>query len=237
MSSVLVRSWQLLRRNWTIVVPGLVIGVAAGIVTELIAPYHRGLDEGPLSDVPASVAAALTVDLVAVVASVLSIAYTTGMASAAWQHGRATFADGRHALMRDAGPIFVACLGLAVLGILASLAAPYTAFLSFVAYAFFCIYTIPAAVVGGRRGLAAIGESARIAYGRALPTLLMVLAVVAIAMVMAVAGELVAVAPFVGPILSAVVLQAVVAYATLVVVGEYLALRSPTEQPSAGQPS
>jgi hypothetical protein len=72
-----------------------------------------------------------------------------------------------------------------------------------------------------------------------VPTLVMVVAIVAIAAAMAVVGELAAVAPFVGPILSAVVLQAVVAYVTLVVVGEYVALHReeglPAEQ-AAGEP-
>jgi len=226
-SSVLARAWSLLRCNWSIVVPGLVIGLVSGIVTELVSPAHRGFDEGPLSNVPASVATALTVNLVAVVATVLSIAFTTGMASAAWQRGTATFADGWRALTRDVGHIVVAGLGLAILGAIAALAAPYTAFLSFVAYAFFCIYTMAAAVVGERRGLAAIAESASIAFDRTVPTLLMVLAIVAIAIVMAVVSELIGVAPFIGPVLSALVLQAVVAYVTLVVVGEYLALRHP----------
>jgi hypothetical protein len=238
--SVLARSWQLLRANWTIVIPGLVIGVAAGILTELVSAAQAGLDESPvLASIPAAVASMLTVGVVAIVATLLSIAYTTGMANAAWQHGTATFADGWHAFTHDGRSIFVAMIGLAVLGVLAAALAPYTAFLSFVAYAFFCIYTMPAAVVGGRRGLEAIRESARIAYVRAMPTLVMVVAIVAIAAAMAVVGELAAVAPFVGPVLAAVMLQAVVAYVTLVVVGEYVALRAeeglPSEQ-AAGEP-
>jgi hypothetical protein len=223
---ILWRSLDLLRRNPSIVVPGLIVGVAAGVVTDFIQARRGSDDDAPFSNVPASIAAAVSVDAIAIAAAVLSIAYTTGMASAAWERGKATFRDGRVALAHGAGHIVVAMVGLTALGVVAAILAPYTALISFVIYGFFCVYTMPAAVVGGLRGLAAIAESVRIAYRRALPTMLMVIAIVAIAVVLGIAGALLSTAPFVGDVLSAVLLQVLVAYVTLVVVGEYLALRA-----------
>jgi hypothetical protein len=82
-----------------------------------------------------------------------------------------------------------------------------------------------AAVVGERSGVEAIAESIRIAYRRPTPTLVMVVAIVAIVAVMGLVAELLEAAPLVGPLLSTIVLQIVIAYVTLVVVGEYVVLR------------
>jgi len=218
------RSWRLLRSNWLIVVPGLVVGAVSGIVTQLLLPVNADLS-GPLADVPASIATTLAVNVVAIVAALLSIAYTTGMANAAWERGTATFADGRRALQRDTGRILVAMLALGLIGVVAALLAPYTALLSLAAYAFLCLYTMPSAVVGERNGLAAIAESARMAYAYALPTLLTILAIFAIGIVVGILAALVDLMPLLGHVLSAIVLQAVVAYVTLLVVGLYRAER------------
>lgn len=232
--NVLLRSWQLLRANWWIVVPGLVFGFVAGVASELLAPSRGSLDGAPLpQNVPASIASALTSDAVAIVATVLSIAYTTGMANAAWERGAATFLDGRRAFFHEGGHVLVAVVGLAVLGVVAAVAAPYTAYVSLLAYVFFGIYTMPAAVVGELRGLAAIAESARVAYGRPVQTLLLVLAVAAVAALLGVVDALLGATPFLGSILAAVALQAVIAYVTLVVVGEYRAQRQQGTGPSS----
>jgi hypothetical protein len=220
------RAWQLLRRNWTIVVPGLVVGLLSGVVSELIVPSKSDFGDGPLASLPASVASALAVNVVALVAALLSIAYTTGMANAAWEHGTAHFADGRRALQRDTGRILVAMLGLAAIGIVAALVAPYTAFLSLAIYAFFCLYTMPSAVVGERGGFGAIAESVRLASTYALPTLFTILVIFAVGVVMGTLAAFIDSVPFLGHVLSAIVLQVVVAYVTLVVVGLYRIERS-----------
>ncbi|MFY9781645.1 MAG: hypothetical protein WAJ85_14180 [Candidatus Baltobacteraceae bacterium] len=216
--SVFGRSWNLLRKNWAIVVPGLVIGAVAGAVQFVLAPEHSGIPAGSLP-------ARLIVDVVQILAPILGIAYTTGMATAAWQSGKATFADGKRALDRDALNVFVAMVALFALGLAAAFLAPFTAYVSLFVYLYFCIYTMAAAVVGERSGLEAIAESMQIAYHRPVTTLILVAAIVAIVGIMGLVAELLSATPLVGPLVSTVVVQAVIAYVTLVVVGEYVALR------------
>ena len=147
------------------------------------------------------------------------------MATAAWQSGRATFADGKRALDRDALSVFVAMAALFALGLAAAFLAPFTAFVSLFVYLYFCIYTMAAAVGGERPGIEAIAESMRIAYHRPVTTLILVAAIVAIVAIMGLVAELLSAAPLIGPLVSTVVVQAVIAYVTLVVVGEYVILR------------
>jgi hypothetical protein len=216
--NVFGRSWSLLRANWAIVVPGLVIGAVAGAVQFVLAPAQSGIPAGSLP-------ARLIVDVVQLLAPILGIAYTTGMATAAWQSGKATFADGKRALDRDALSVFIAMVALFALGLAAAFFAPFTAYVSLFVYLYFCIYTMAAVVVGERPGLEAIGESMRIAYHRPVTTLVLVAAIVAIVGVMGLFAEFLSSAPLVGPLVSTVVVQVVIAYVTLVVVGEYVVLR------------
>jgi hypothetical protein len=216
--NVFGRSWILLKRNWAIVVPGLVIGAVAGAVQFVLAPEQSGIPAG-------SLLARLIVYVVPILASILAISYTTGMASAAWQNGKATFADGKRALDRDALSVFIAMVALFVLGLAAAFLVPFTAFVSLFVYLYFCIYTMAAAVVGERPGVEAIAESMQIAYHRPVTTLILVAAILAIVGVMSVVAELLSSAPLVGPLVSTVVVQALIAYVTLVVVGEYVVLR------------
>ncbi len=216
--NVFGRSWRLLRANWAIVVPGLVIGAVAGAVQFVLSPQNSGIPAG-------SLLARLIVYVVPILASILAISYTTGMATAAWQNGKATFADGKRALDRDALSLFIAMIALFALGLVAAFLVPFTAFVSLFVYLYFCIYTMAAAVVGERRGIEAIAESMQIAYHRPVTTLILVGAILAIVVVMSVVASFLSSAPLVGPLVSTVVVQAVIAYVTLVVVGEYLVLR------------
>jgi hypothetical protein len=97
----------------------------------------------------------------------------------------------------------------------------------------FFIYTIASAVVGNHRGLDALGESFRIAKSRFWPTVMIALALVVIRIAGAWVGGLFGLAPLIGPIVDAVINQVVVAFATLVVVGEYLNLRGAPDEPAA----
>ncbi len=224
------RSWQLLTRNWILIVPGLIIGVVVG--------FAQGLFGGASDDATASVAGALGHAVAGIVLMVITIlgaiantAYTTGMAGAAWRRGTSTLADGRRAFERDAGHVFVAMIGLFVIGVIAAVLAVPTLGASLLAYVLLFIYTMPAAVVGERRGLEALGESYRIATKRFWTT---VIVVVLIGVIAIIAGFVIAAlrfAPFVGPIVGAVIDQFAIAYFTLVVVGEYLNLRGPTAEP------
>ena len=67
-------------------------------------------------------------------------------------------------------------------------------------------------------------ESVEIAFARPVTTLLLVAGIVAIAFAMGLFAEFLERTPLVGPLVSETVVQAVIAYATLVVVGEYRAM-------------
>jgi hypothetical protein len=216
---VFARSWGLLARNPAIVVPGLVVGLLAAVVQFALEPT-------PASALDAGLAIRIVQGVVQIVASILSIAYTTGMADAAWRTGRTGFADGTRAFRRDAGHVFVAMLALFALGLVAASLAPFTFSLSLATYLFFFIYTMAAAVVGERTGLVAVRESVEIAFRRPLPTLVTVLGVLAIAFAMGALATLLAVVPLIGPLVADLVVQAVIAYVVLVIVGEYRALRN-----------
>ena len=210
------RAFALLRRNPSIAVPGLAIALVLTIVRVALAPAD------PLDDDLVHRAA----DLIAtVLATIVSIAYTTGMADAAWRSGRATLSDGARAFRRDGSHVLVATVALSALGVIAAILAAFTFGLSILVYTFFCIYTMAAAVSGERPGLVAVAESAEIAFSRPLPTLGVVLGVGLVALAIGAVAELVARTPYVGPLLSSVAVQFVVAYAVLVIVGEYRVLR------------
>jgi TRAP-type C4-dicarboxylate transport system permease small subunit len=210
------RALALLRTNLSIVVPGCAVALVLALVQTALEPADP-LDDDLLHRSLRAIAQVL--------ATIVSIAYTTGMADVAWQRGRATFADGARAFRRDGGHVFVAMLVLFALGFLAAVLAAFSFGLSLLVYAFFCIYTMASAVAGERPGLRAVAESAEIAFGRPLPTLGVVLGIGAVAFAMGFLATLLANTPFVGPLLADVVVQIVVAYAALVIVGEYRLLR------------
>jgi hypothetical protein len=222
--AVFSRAWSLLRVNLAIVVPGLLVGALIGFVSAYLAP-PLAVDDvtGGLSR-PYDRIARLLVTTISVIASVLTISFTTGMARSAWENGRATFSDGSRAFRNDAGNVLVALGLLFVLGFLASLLAPFTLFVSLLAYVFFCIYTMPSVIVGERNGFASVVESAAIAWRRPLTTGLLVGGLAAIMLAMSAVASVLSAAPFVGQVISNVVLQVVVAYFTLVIVGEYLTI-------------
>lgn len=215
------RSWQLLTHNWVLIVPGLVVGFVVGLAD---GAFGYGS-----SDTLTGMFGALLTSAVLIVISILgaiaNIAYTTGMAGAAWLRGRATLADGTQAFERDALHVFVAMIGLFVLGVVAAFFAFVTLGISLVAYAFLFIYTMPAAVVGERRGLDAMADSVRIATQRFWATLIVIVLIAVIAVGAYFIATALAFAPFVGPLIAAIVDQAAITYFILVVVGEYLNLR------------
>lgn len=214
---IFAASLRLLLRNPSIVVPGLVAG-ALGALT--------GVMLGPTQPLESNLLSRLLQSVVQLVASIFAIAFTTGMAAAAWRNERAGFADGARAFGRGARHLVVAMFVLFVLGVAAALLAPFTLGLSLLAYLFFFIYTMAAAVVGERGGFAAVAESVDLAFTRPVPTLLVASGIALVCLVTGALAEFVAARSALGPLLAGVVVQAVIAYMTLVVVGEYRALRS-----------
>jgi hypothetical protein len=184
--------------------------------------------------VGAMMLAGMIVALVLLLASILTVAYTTGMAEAAWRTGTATLDDGAAAFREDAGSLVSAVILLLIIGVIALILAPFTLGLSALAFWLFFIYTFASVVVGKRSGTEALGESARITSKNFLMTLAVVV-LLAIAFVIAAwVGNVLHHIPFLGAIASYVINQIVAAYATLVIVGEYIKLRPAVE--GAGVP-
>ena len=228
--SLFARSWQLLTRNWSIVVPGLIVAIVAGIATTLLLPTFVYADDAGVAVVQRvggfRTFLALVIQLIA---AIISITYTTGMAAAAWARGRATFADGAAAFRSEGGRVLGALLALFVVFILAAILAPFTLGLSLLAFFFLFVYAMPAAVIGDLGdlgGFGALGASYRIAT-RAFGTTAIVIIVLTIVFIVAgLVGSALGVVPFLGPLISELIGQAAVAYFTLVIVGEYLAART-----------
>jgi hypothetical protein len=211
------RALALLRSHPSLAIPGLVVALVLAVVQVASTPAD------PLDD---DLGRRTLRSIVHVFATIVSIAYTTGMAEAAWHDGRASVADGARAVRRSGGRVLVAAIALFAIGVVAAVLAPFTFGLAFLVYSFFCIYAMPSALAGDRSGIRAVAESAQIALRRPLPTLGVVAAVAVAATVVDSLAEPIAGTPVLGPLLADVVVQFVVAYAALVVVGEYRMLRA-----------
>jgi hypothetical protein len=227
--NIFARAWSLLAKNPVIIVPGLVVGLVVGVVQAVIAPHPQVVDASGNADAIAVVAgagrvaasAAISV-IVGVLAFLVTQTYTTGMAGAAWQTGTTSLADGRASFREDAGRLLAAVLMIAVLGILAGI---ITFGLGWLVVLFFSIYVVPAVVLDNYGAVPAFRLSAAIALKRALSTIIIIVLLFVIGLVLGLLILPLAFIPFLGPIFAALVSQAVTAYATLVIVGEYLSVR------------
>jgi hypothetical protein len=104
------------------------------------------------------------------------------------------------------------------------------------AFWLFFIYTFASVVVGKRSGAEALGESARIATRNFLMTLLVIVLLGVAFFVAGWLGNVLGHLPIVGRIVAYVIDQAVAAYATLVIVGEYIKLRPAVQTVGVGTP-
>ncbi|MGZ3496666.1 MAG: hypothetical protein ACXWNK_00655 [Vulcanimicrobiaceae bacterium] len=237
------RAWELLTHNWIIVVPALVVGVITGVILYILATY-ADISVSSLTDFSGSGVDFFTSFIGTVIAivirilgAIVSITYTTGMAGAAWKRGAATLADGTAALKRDAGQVFVAIVLLFLLGLTAAVFMQFTFYLTMLLYAIFVLYTMPAVIVGERPAVEGLIESFQIAWKNFRTTLVVVALILLIAGVGAVIAGFAHGIPFAGQVVELVLTEVVVAYATLVIVGEYLQLRpSLGSRPSAPPP-
>lgn len=235
--SVFSRAWQLLSSNWIIIVPGIVIGLIVGVISGVLTPHYYTSAE--IQADPAAAMASLggmalrgiLIALVAVIGYIANTAYTVGMAGAAWTRGTATMADGSAAFSENSGNILMTAIGLIGLGILAAILAPFTLTLSLLAFWIFTLYAMPAAVIGKQPGFGSIGESIQIAMKRFVPTLIIAVLIAVISFVVGLVTLPLHFIPFLGPIVSAVITQIVIAFAVLVIVGEYLSLRATSGAP------
>jgi len=225
LDGIFATSWRLLRANPIILLPGSIVGV----VTTLL---EWGLQPSLQSSSLEHFVARLATYVIATVADILTIAYTTGMAVAAWQEGRARLSDGWHALNREGVPLTLIALMLA--GAAAGILAPFTFALSLILFGFLGLYAIPAAILGKRRGFGALDDSLQLAYDEVLPTLSIVLGLFALALAMGLVANLLSVAFLAGPLVYSLVVRAGFSFAALLAVGEYLAHRSPAENETPG---
>jgi hypothetical protein len=231
MKAIFAEAFLLLRRNMIIVVPSLIVGIASAVAAYVLSlsgylswEFFGDLDaQGPAAFwhfVGTIVALGLRI-----LGALVAIAFTTGMAGAAWQRGRAHLADGLAALRHEGLQVFIALALLFALGLIASALVVPTFGISLLAYMVFMMYTMPAVVVGNRAAQDAIVDSIRIAAGNFGVTLVLVLIIAVLAAVGGLVGAAAGRIPLLGEALSWLTMELVVAYATLVVVGEYLKLR------------
>ncbi len=234
------RAWQLLSDNWIMIVPGIVIGVVAALVVYVLGlfGFATAVGFGAVGLGGAGVASAflsvVVIGVILLLATILVIAYTTGMAGAAWRTGRATIDDGSAAFRTDGTQILVAVVLLFLIGIVAVALAVPTLGLAFLAYYIFFLYVLPAVIVGGRSGSDAIGESARLASKNFLTTLAVVILLAVAFFVATYVAHWFGGIPLLGMIVRQLILQIVTVYATLVIVGEYLKLTSPVVTVGSG---
>ncbi|HKU68831.1 MAG TPA: hypothetical protein VJP85_13730 [Candidatus Baltobacteraceae bacterium] len=234
--ATLLRAWGLLCANPLIIVPSILLGIASAAIATVLS--QRGvLSWAFFSDMDVQGPGAFwyffgTIVAMAlrIVAAVAAIAFTAGMAAAAWRSGTAQFADGAEAFRRNGVQAALALVLLTLVGLVAAALVVPTFGLSVLLYMIFLLYAMPAVLVGNRGAYDAIVESVSIAWRSFGVTFVVVLLVIALAVAGGKLGDLAAGLPFVGQLLGWVVMEAVVAYATLVVVGEYLQLGSPADQ-------
>jgi hypothetical protein len=233
--NVFARSWQLLTRNWVIIVPGIVVGLIVGVVNDLLVPPQTYADptttSGILSHNVASAVGGMIAGFVGIAGFVITQCYTVGMAGGAWARGVTSLGDGAAALRDDANNVLVTAIGLFVLGVLAVILALPTIGISLIIYYLFMLYAMPSAVVGNHGGFSAIGESIAITRAKFGTTLILGIVLGVIAALGGVVALIFAFAPLLGPVVAAVISQIVVAFSSLVVVGEYLNLRGSAVPP------
>jgi hypothetical protein len=233
---MLARAWSVLSHNWIIVVPSIVIGaIGAAAATALAATgwlswqffgdLNQTGESGYLAFLASIVAMALRI-----VWAVVAIAFTCGMAAAAWRRGTAHFADGAQALRRNGLSAVVALVILTLLGLCAAALFIPTFGLSVLAYMVFMLYAMPGVLVGNRGATDAVVESIALSWRSLGVTVLLVVLIAVLAVVGGLLGDLLSRLPFLGQLLGWVVMEIVVAYATVVVVGEYIQLLSPADQ-------
>ena len=228
-------AWTLLWSNLIVVVPGLVLGAVAimvvliGFVMVGAAAVVAASNGGGALGTTGIVIAGLVVVALFMLVAIAQTAIVTGMAGKAWQTGKTTLGDGMASLSGRGGQIFYALLLMMLIGLAAVVLAPFTLLLSLLAYVVFFIYVMPSVVLGGLPAGRAVAESWRLTARNFGPTLGVVAIVICASLIGAVlGGELSRVQPVIGSLGAMAVEQAAAAYATLVIVGEYLKLHGGT---------
>lgn len=228
------QAWTLLRRNPVIVVPGLVLGIIGGAISIVVtyAIYGSVLSSAGTADVAAvtQIVVAVVLTALSMLLAIVQMAYVTGMAGSAWQHGRTSLRDGWYAFSHRSIQTTIAVVLLFVIGVCAAVLAPVTFLVTLFAYMVFFIYTMASVIIGDREAVTAIAESCRLTLANFLPTLGIIVLVAVIAIAGGWIGSLIGRAqPLLGGLVAGVLQQVIVAYASLVVAGEYLKLSKQSE--------
>ncbi len=238
MTDIFGEALLLLRRNIIIVVPSLIVALASAIAAYALsaAGYLSWQFFGDLNAEGPGAFWQFFGTIVAlglrILGALVAIAFTTGMAGAAWEHGTATLSDGLAAFRRGGLQLLVALAILFLMGLAASALVVPTFGISLLAYMVFMIYAMPGVVVGNRAAQDAIVDSVRMAASNFWVSLVLVLLIVVLAAAGGLVGYVAGQIPFLGEAISWIVMEAVVAYATLVVVGEYMKLRQTLNEAS-----
>jgi hypothetical protein len=231
-AATLARAWSVLSRNWIIVVPSIFVGAAGAALSTVLArtgwlswQFFGDLNETGQSGYLAFLATIVAMAL-RIVCAVVAIAFTCGMAAAAWRRGTARFADGAEVLRRNGLHAFVALVILTLLGLVAAGLFIPTFGLSVLAYMVFMLYAMPGVLVGNRGAIEGIVDSITLAWRSFGVTFLLVILIVVLAIAGGVLGNLLSHVPFLGQLFGWIIMEIVVAYATVAVVGEYVQLRA-----------
>lgn len=227
---VFSRSWRLLCANWIIIVPAVVISAAAGLLNAALMPSYAwdpasGLVYHSTFGLTLALAIAIAA-FVGLIASVLSMTVTTGMADAAWRTGRATLGDGLAVLGRpNVTAAMFALFGISlVLSLLTFATIGLASIIELVVF-FFLVYALAAAVVGGFGGAQALKESFEVAKSSWQTTLIVIVLLGVVGVLAGIVAGIFHFVPLLGPIVGGAVQGAVVGFFSLVLVGEYISLR------------
>jgi hypothetical protein len=230
MSEVFRGAWLLLQRNPVIIVPSIIVAIISAALEHALSV--SGIASwGFFGNLDAQGAGAFwmffgtIVELgIRILGALVAIAFTVGMAGAAWANGRATLADGLAALRRDGFQALLALGVLFLIGVAAAALVVPTFGLSVLVYMVFLLYTMPGVIVGGRSATEATIESIQLAARNFGVTLAVVLLIIVLAIAGGIAGDALGRLPLLGTAIGWIVMEAFVAYAMLVVVGEYVRL-------------
>lgn len=225
-----VHSWELLTRNWVLIVPGIVLAVLAAAVQVLFTVAVMGSivitgNGSPDATIATNALVGIVELLITIPFALAQMAYVTGMAGGAWLHGTTTLGDGWNALSHRLLSLVVAAMLLFLIGLCAAVLSTVTFGVPLAIYAVFFIYTMASVIIGSRGPVDAIAESCRLALANLGPTLAVVALILVIATLGSWIGGLVGrISEFSGWLVAGVLQQIIVAYASLVVTGEYLKL-------------
>jgi hypothetical protein len=225
------RAIDLLVHNWVLIVPGLVLAVVGSVLEILVVNEIFGrlaITGNGSADAAAAIQAfgAIVGFMVAIAVATVQMAYVTGMSGSAWQHGRASLRDGWDALAHRWLHVAAAFTLLLVIGFCAMVLSTVTFFVPTLVYAVFFIYTMAAVVIGGKDAIGGIVQSAQIALANLLPTVAVIALICLLAVIGGWLGNLLShFSAFAGWLVAGIFQQVTIAFASLVVAGEYLKLQ------------